>query len=271
MSLHAPSPRRERVIIYADRGGGKSSAYISIGDWLDRTHSDRKVWLYDTDKSWEANRDESGALDPYFNVVFLDRERFGGTGGWAETVRETRPLVHPDDWVVVDLQTHAWEAAQSHYWGQRSGNSSLAELWLRNRPQDVAGDHGVNWGIINKFYWEFTNAVTNMPCHVMLLASAKPIKENNERGKGGDDLDTRNFYGKVGYQMEGQKDLRGEGHTVLFFYEANGTYRFSSVKERGPIGRPKRELVVNKDITVTDDRPGGFVPGYLMGVAKWKP
>jgi len=199
-------------------------------------------------------------------VLRVDKETFGGDSGWLAQVRKIRGQVHPDDWFVVDLQTHAWEGAQRWYWGQKTGNDSLAELWLRNRAQDIAGDHGTNWGVINKFYGEFTSAVVNLPCHVMLLASAAPIRMPNEGGKGGDDLDTRSFYDGVGMRIEGQKDLRGEGHTVIYCFEANGKYRYTTVKERGPLGRVRRRRMTNEDVTDT-----GFVPGYLIRVCGWRP
>jgi hypothetical protein len=95
---------------------------------------------------------------------------------------------------------------------------------------------------------------------VLYLASATEIIKER------DTLDLRNFYGKVEMKIEGQKDLRGEGHTVIHAFEANGRYRYTTVKERGPIGRAKRRLLVNEDVTDV-----GFVPGYLMKVAGWRP
>lgn len=259
--LHAPTSRRERIVAYADRGGGKSSTYISIADWLERTHSDRKVWLFDSDLGWDANRAEDGSLDAFVEVVSVDREAFGGSGGWLAKVRGVKREVHPDDWAVVDLQTHAWEGAQRYYWGEKSGNDSLAELWLKNRPQDISGDHGTNWGVINKFYGEWTAGVVNLGCHILFLASATEMRKGE-----GETLDNRNFYGSTGMRMEGQKDLRGEGNTVIYMFEANGKYRYTSVKERGPIGRQKRGMLLNEDVT---DK--GFVGGYLFKVAGWRP
>jgi len=254
------------LVVYGDRGDGKSSTYISIADWLERTGSDRRVWLFDSDNGWDANRAEDGSLDRFFTVFRVDRDSFGGPKGWLAAAKNARRDIHPDDWTVVDLQTHAWEGAQRYYWGEKSGNDSLAELWLRNRPQDVAGDHGTNWGVINKFYGEWTSYISALPCHVLYLASAAVIREPNQAGRGGDDLDTRSFYEGVGMRIEGQKDLRGEGHSVLFTFEANGKYRYTTVKERGPIGRAKRRMLVNEDVT---DK--GFVPGYLFRVAGWRP
>lgn len=258
--IHAPTTRREKIVLYGDRGSGKSSTYISLADWMERTHSDRRVWLVDSDGGWDANRAEDGSLDPYIHPIVVDRDSFGGNDGWLAQVKKIRREIHADDWLVVDLQTHAWDGAQRYYWGEKTGNDSLAELWLRNRPQDVSGDHGTNWGVINKFYGEWTAYISNLPCHKLFLASAADIREWS------DDLNTRNFYGKVGMRMEGQKDLKGEGHTVLYAFEANGKYRFTTVKERGPIGRAKRRLLVNEEVTDT-----GFVPGYLVKVAGWRP
>lgn len=261
--LHAPSTRRERVIVYADNGGGKSSTYINLADWMVRTASNRRIHLLDTQNQWPANSGGDSYFDKVVSWTYLERGKFDT---WRTAAERLRATVHPDDWIVVDMITDAWPQAQSYYWGQKSGNSSLAELWMKNRPQDVAGDHGTNWGIINKYYDEFRLPILNASCHVLLLATAKSIRKPNEGGKGGDSLDIRSFYGKIEMQMEGQKDLRGDGHSVIYAFEANGKYRYSTVKEMGPIGRPKRAMLNNEDVT---DR--GFVQGYLMKVAGWRP
>jgi hypothetical protein len=256
--IHAPTDRRERIVFFADRGDGKSSTYINIAEWMERTRSTRKIYLLDSDYGWAANRAQDGSLDRFFEVRTVDRERFGGADGWTSQVKSFSRFVHPDDWAVVDLQTHAWDGAQRWYWGQKTGNDSLAELWLKNRPEEVSGDHGTNWGIINKFYGEFTSSIIRLPCHILFLASATEVRKT-------DSLKTRSFYTGLEMRMEGQKDLRGEGHTVLFGFEANGRYRYTTVKERGPT-RDKRVYLENEDVT-----DGGFVPGYLFKVAGWRP
>lgn len=247
--------------MYADNGGGKSSTYISIANWYLSTGSDRKIWLFDTHSQWQACGDVE--LASVVNVIPLDTEDYGS---WEDKAKEVRRQLHPDDWVVVDMMTSAWEGAQRWYWGQKSGNDSLAELWLKYAATDIAGDHGKNWGIINKFYAEFRDVVFNVPCHVLFTATAKPIREPNKQGKGGDDLKTRSFYSKTEMQIEGQKGLRGDCFTVIYAFEANGTYRYTTVKEMGPIGRAKRRMLLNEDVT---DK--GFVGGYLIPVAGWRP
>lgn len=262
--LHAPSQaRREKIVVYGDNGGGKSSVTISILDWFRRTKSNRKVHLFDTNNQWQANRELDGGLDQWCHVVPLKFEEYNK---WRGLVIEVNKRAHVDDVIIVDMMSTVWDAAQQYYWSQKSGNDSMAELWLRNSAGTIAGDHGKNWGVINKFYFEFAKQITEAQCHVIMLATASPIRQPNEAGKGGDDIKIRNFYGKTEMKMDGQWGLRGEGFTVIHAFEVNGSYRITTVKEMGPLTSVKRERVVNKDITGI-----GFVPGYLLSVAGWRP
>jgi hypothetical protein len=261
--LHAPShQKREKIVAYAAKGDGKSSTYINIACWMEDTKSDRKIWLMDSDKGWSGNRDSTGALDRFVHVMPVSRSDFDG---WRAQVEGIRGRVHADDWFVLDLATHAWEGAQRSYWSKKRGSDSLADLWLSMKPEEVAGPHGTNWGIINKSYGEFMDSVTSLPCHLLLLADAEPVREPGKSGTGGDSAKVREFYEGVPMKVSGQKWLAGEGDTVLYLFRAGKEYRMTTVKERGPIGRVKREEVVNVNIT---DK--GIVRGYLMPIAGWR-
>lgn len=264
--LHAPTTKREFIGIYALPGGGKSSVYVSLADWMRRTKSDRKIHILDSDNAWDANRPEDGSLDPYVEVYPLSRTSFDL---WRPTARVAAAKVRPGDWLVLDTATRAWDGANRKYWGDISGNDSLAELWIRAEKanmkggagQYVSGDHGTNWGVINKFYFEFWNTFADAPCHRLFLAQADTMRTDAKQ-------EVKDFYGGdkgPGLIVKGQRGLAAEPNTLLYAYmKGNGKFSYTTVKERGPLGHPKREYLMDADVT---DK--GFVPGYLIPVAKW--
>ena len=260
--LHAPHPRRERPLIYGRFNSGKSSCWLSVADWSERTDADITIHLGDTDHAWDAMRPIDGSLDRIVQVTDLDINDYRP---WLDWTKKTRENVRPEDWVVVDMIDKAWTAAQGHYWAQMTGDDVLAEVYLRNQQalaskgregEYMAGDHGANWGIINKFYNAFFQAVINMPCHVMCIAPATEVRENEKP-------EIRNQF-KVGWKPVGQKDLPHGFHTVLFAAEATeGKWIYTTIRERGPIGQ-KRQMLKGEEVV-------GFVETYLFGVAGWRP
>lgn len=257
--IHPPSNRRERILVYGDSGSGKSSCWVSIADWLARTGSGERVFTLDTDNAWDALRPVDGSLDAVLTVISLDEYEYGE---WTPAARKFRGELTKDSWLVLDLADKAWSGAQSHFWKHLSGGDSLAEMKLRElkKPGTISGDHGKNWDVIKNFYFEFYQTVMNAPCHILLVAAEKQIV------RGVTDEESVPEYVQHGAYPAGQSQMRGSVHTVLRCIEAKTgeDWRYTTIKERGPIGRPKRPYLKGEKV---DD----FVRTYLMKVAGWKP
>lgn len=259
MPLKAPSSRRERILGYGRSGSGKSSMWLAIANWIEDTGSNAKIHLGDTDKAFDAVADYP-EITKTVEVTDLDVNAFDEWMTWAKL---TKGIVTPDDWVVVDMIDKAWLGAQTHFWYQMSGGDPLADIYLKNqqaiesRGQEgeyMGGAHGANWGIINKYYGAFFQQVISMPCHVLCVAPAKEIRP--------DAKEEEKAQWKIGWAPQGQKDLAHGFHTVLFSAETPMGWIYTTIRERGPIGRPGRQYL--KGAKVED-----FVQSYLMGVAGW--
>lgn len=260
MPLHPPNSRKERLLVYGRSGAGKSSTWLSVANWALDTDADTVIHLGDTDHAWDAMRYED--IEPYISVTDLDINEYPDWLTWTRTVREK---VKPSDWVVVDMIDKAWTAAQTHFWYQMSGGDPLGEIYLRNQQAIVTkgeqgeymgGAHGANWGVINKFYGAFFQAVIAMPCHVLCIAPAAEIRQDSPPAE-------RDQW-KIGWKPQGQKDLPHGFHTILFAAETPRNYIYSTVKERGPIGRPTRPLLKGEEVQ-------DFVTTYLMKIGGWRP
>jgi hypothetical protein len=262
--LSPGSNRRERHLVYGPSNSGKSSTWLAIADWMERTNANNHVYVLDTDKAWEAMQPEDGSLDRFVTVFDLDKSEFAE---WTVAANKVREAGGRDDWLVVDMVDKAWAGAQNHYWSKVAGGDSLAEVYFRAQNDDsfdLAGSHGANWGIINKYYDEFFSTVMGFNGHILCVAPAAEVREPNKAGKGGDREEVRRDFGKLGLKPQGQKDLPHAFHTVLLCQETPSGWTYNTVKERGPIGRPKRVLLKGEKVT-------DFVTSYLFKVAKWHP
>lgn len=259
--LRAGSGRRERILIYGRSGAGKSAAWQDIAVWADNTDAPTRIYLGDTDFAYDAVADIP-EIASHVTATNLDVNEFDKWLPWAI---ETKSKVERDDWVVVDMVDKAWLGAQTHFWYQMSGGDPLADVYLRNQKaieskgdegDYMGGAHGANWGIINKYYGAFFQQVISMPCHVMCIAPAKEIRADSKP-------EERDQW-KVGWAPQGQKDLAHGFHTVLFAAETPIKYIYTTIRERGPIGVKKRDML--KGVGVE-----GFVETYLFQVAGWRP
>lgn len=258
MTLHAPTHRREKILAYGQFNSGKSSMTLSLAQWRADTGADWHIHLADTEGAWEAM--DNGLYGDFVHVTPLDVEDYAP---WITWVRDTKKNAGPDDWVIVDVH-RAWDASEVHYFGplnilaqiHEANQKSIETAGKEGKP--MGGAYGSKWGVRRRWYEAFHLPLTSMPCHTIAMAHADELREYHNQ-------DVRDTY-KVGWKPEGPDDLPNLFHTVLFCAQAGGEWVYTTVREKGPVGRTRKLL---KGAVV--DREGGFVQGYLLGVAGWRP
>lgn len=258
--LHNPTHRKERILIYGRSNCGKTSSWLALGDWKHRTNSDFNIHVADTDGVWDIVRPVTGELDDIqVTRLYTDEYR-----EWLDWVKKTRANVKPNDWVVVDMIGKAWEAAQTYYWSQVGSDDLLADIYLANQRaletkgaegKYMAGAHGANWGLINRYHAAFFEKVVNMPCNVLCVTSANEVRDDSDPA-------LKNHY-KVGWSPAGQKLMAHGFPTLLFAAQTPREWVYTTIRELGPIGYPKREYLKGESV---DD----FVMTYLLGTAGWR-
>lgn len=265
--LSAPTDRRERILIYGESGSGKSSAWVSIADFVAKTRSPAVLHVLDTDHAWEAMSDPS-----FKERVVAHNVDVGDFKTWTPLLRDIRKELKPDDWLIVDMIDKAWTGAQSWFWESVSGESDLGNVYLRSRTDDnvdIGGAYGANWGDINRLYDSFMSMLISAPCHILAVTPADLIYVDKRSGLPANANDTDIIRFK--YKPAGQKRLRHAFHTVLLAREicnikGDSEWNLTTVKERGPIGKGKRVELKGEPVTAGM----GFVGAYLVKIAGWK-
>lgn len=259
MSLHAPSMRRERILIYGIPGAGKSSAWLAIAEWLAKTDSKSVLWVVDTDNAWEAMRPEDGHLDSFVNHFPIY-----DYGDYKEAVKKIRDNGDSDDWYVFDRIDPLWDNAQEAY-SQNVEGEDIDEFFLRHIERDTqpGGDYGKAWVQMKRMYKGMgIDLVTRFRGHVLCCAGAVQVRE--KKGQFGDDADVYAKYQSVGAKPGGKADMPHLFHSELFMVESPSGYRMSTIKDRKPFTGDSRGYMKGK--VVSPD----FVMAYLIGVAGWK-
>lgn len=262
--LSPPSSRRERILVFGPSGSGKSSTWISVGDWVTRTHSTAKVRVVDTDHAYEAMSDPS-----YANTIDVYDAELAEYPKWIDQLQSWRPHVQPDDWLVVDMIDQVRVAAEQHYWYTITGGDMLGEMYLKAEVDanfDTVGPYGKHQGNVTKLYNDFMRVALGYPCHILAIAPAQQVMVNKDgRALNKDDQE----YVKFSYKPSGHWRLPHVFHTILLAREIPGDrgsqWNLTTVKERGPIGKEKRAELKGETVQATT----GFVGTYLVKVAGW--
>ncbi len=262
MSLHPPTARRERLLIYGLNNSGKSSAVLDLAKWSASTNSPSRIYVGSTDYKWD------GMVYPEIattvTVTNLDRDDFLP---WIEWAKAVKAKVTRDDWVCVDMVDVAWEAAQQFYWDRVTGGDLLADVWFRNQQaintkgaegEYMAGSNGGNWGLIKKYYFAFLQAVTSLPCHLLFVAQAKEVPAFGDQAEG---LKAK---WKVGWMPAGEKTLPGMFFTWLYCAETPRGWVYTTIRDDMPPGVAKRVMLKGEMVEA------GFVMDYLVPVCGWQ-
>ena len=250
MPFHTDRQRKERILIYGAPKSGKTYCWASITNQL--LDSGTTIHVIDSDfratqslehvKNWES-------------VINLYQPQ-----NWDELHTMTQAAIEvasPEDWIVFDRITHAWEYVTQYYIEQVM-DKKPHQFFLDfkkggGKGNPLAGAYGENWNIINSLYRDWVMKVIRVRCHVLAVASSKQVDVGN------DDANVKKLFGPFGVKPEGQKDLGYQFDSVLLtgFGKTSNDYLLSTV------GDTNREKV--KDVTVND-----FSLDYLVKLAGWK-
>lgn len=228
--------------------------------WLSIAQWGNLVYVGDTDDTWQASYDPDCAD----NVRATHISNYIEAVSWARKVREN---VGRDDWVCLDMADKIWTWAQEHYHQQMSGDDEfmLGDVYLENQKSlenhevGMGGAHGANWGVIYKYYHGLLNMILNMPCHKLFVAGAREIRKDTA-------APIVAQYKACGFYPAGppnENELAHNFHSILFCAEVPGKWIYTSIKERGPLGKPTRRLLKGEEVV-------DFTSTYLFGVAGWQ-
>lgn len=272
----------ELILAMGSYGSGKTNAWMTWAWWMKRTGSEGKVFVLNTDRPMARLFDTWDGLEDVVTVypdVYSTVENYGHLEECTRRMKE-KIVVGRNDVVVVDLIGTVWDMCQDSY-SEAVYGLDLATLMVNkkaeyqdylaqakaNREKNIkgeapalGGDHGAEWGPINRMYRSFTSGLLRMNAHVFACAGVSPV------GKGDKGLPEEIV--RLGIKPKGQKDLGHFFDTTLHFQTMGvGDWRVGTVRETsGPMRNRKR--LEGEKIGGID--AGGFVGAYLVGVAGWQ-
>jgi hypothetical protein len=256
--LHSPFPVPERILFYGPAGVGKTYAYLKIADWLQRSKSDAKMYILDTDRTVERM-----LVTEFSHLTNVEHKVCINWKTLTEATREFVSKARAQDWVVCDMiGPQAWKHAQNHFAytvHQLDEEEGVGEYLLQKRAQargnkPVGVAEGWDWQFINGVYGDWFDKFAYGDFHALAVAGIDATSEN-------DDKSTKITFGPLGAKPKGQKDLAHAFHTVIMVQaQRKGMElkpKLTTAKDRG------RELLDDTEIT-------DFAMGYLVNKAGWK-
>ena len=168
-------------------------------------------------------------------------------------IDEVMAKVGPNDWMIIDFISTAWEAVQTYYVSEIFKQES-GEFFLEARKNMKGGnalDGWKDWQYINKLYKTWVNKVLHRTGgHKFLTAQADSLRENDDRA-------VRAMFGSYGVRPKGQKELGYQTHTILLTgIERGGNTNLTTIKDRE---RKRLDAQTVNEFTVD----------YLVNVGGW--
>lgn len=266
MPLHNGSRVTERILMYGPFGSGKSHNWLRIARLAQKTKSDMKFHVIDTDNAVrftiDTNKDFGGLLsDDGGNVVLYDAFDWES---YVNSVEQITTDANQADFVIWDKLSDLWEWVQDYYTEQKYGKNQ-AQYFLDWHTQksvpkgnEYSGDE--DWKVIKKLYREYVQSrVLRGKFNVFATASAKPTDSG---AKGRDPKEIAAIFSKVPLRPEGNKETGQMFHSIFMVQEKPKGYQIMTVRERAG---SSREYYMGDDWTDKD-----FATSYLVQRAGWK-
>lgn len=244
----------EKILAIGPYGAGKSYAWLSIALWAQRTQSDAQFYVISTDDA--TNRALSSAefsaltnIHDYPCFVWTD---------FKQASAAIRPMIRPQDWLVIDLLDPAWEAVQA-YFVEQVFNEDIEDYFLQARKETKGAkgnfkalDGWKDWPVINRLYKGWANPLfLQTKANIYATAKAEPVSADT------DDKETRLLFGPYGVKPKGQKETGNLFHSILLFtYPKAGEYYLTTIRDR------QRAVVEKLPLS-------NFVVQYLVKLAGW--
>lgn len=268
----APSVgRRERILTFGGPGTSKSYVWQRI---LSATPDTVAFHVIDTDGAWEPAA-ASPEFSPYAHRVthhepfewpeYAEAMKDSLKSMRASSTRRDNGMMRSDDWLVIDLGDKAWSAAQDYYADRKYEGDSDSVGFLEAMVDGEIGDEDAmaKWGIINKLYAPFAEALIRCPGNVYICTSQKEMKKDKSGNYFRESRENVRTFGPGGFKPAGQKNLPHDLNTVLHFQGTQkGKRTFTRIKDRN------REDAWGDELTRSNE---DFVKSFLMGVCGWVP
>jgi hypothetical protein len=249
---------RERILAYGAEKTGKTSAWLSIAQLSQTTGSDSHFYVIDSDCTTDKYLYDPHS--PFKGLTNVTVEKAFRWPTYVSAMNKFLDTARPEDWIVLDMATGAWQAVQSHYYDNAYGKT-IEEVLLERKKATAGGeddDAGMkDYQTINPIYFSFILPWSvETPAHIFACAAEKSTGYREKK-------QVSTMFGKTspaeGAKPDAQNKLGYQVDTVLRFQCAvpGKSYVMSSIGDRGG-----RELLIGKPLT-------NFALDYCVDVAGW--
>jgi hypothetical protein len=265
--LHPPTHRTERIGLYGDNGTGKSRTWMTIAEWIYKTKATAQMFVLDSDRAWDDAAPYDNHLDSIVTVFPCP--------DWDAIRTSIRKLqdvdASRDDWLVVDMMSRAWSFVRQGYFTKAFGKD-IDEFFtiptMEDRQRALSGPYGTNWQAVNALYSPLSQLISSRwPGHILCATTEKKIWTDTPEGT--EIATAMPKMAKIGFKPEGQGDFAGQMRTLLYLQVSPSGWRYSTVKERNPIGLEEGDEGFRPYID--GGMMNDFVRDYLMKIAGWRP
>jgi hypothetical protein len=255
--LRPPVPIAERILVFGPPGSGKTTGWLDIASYAEKTKSDSRFYVADSDFSVDRmlvgypSLTDRILVSPVYD--FPDYQAFA-----TDVLNKARP----NDWVILDFIGSAWPAVQS-YFTEQVFNQDIGDYFLEARKELSKGSKSLSalegwtdWQVINALYRRWINPLLfKGQYHIYATCKGDTLSSPNRPTE---DTATRQLFLPYGSKPVGQKDLPFQFHTVLLTGRTNDNRTITAVKDR------ERQEVRGLEVK-------SFTIDYLIKVAGWKP
>ena len=257
--IESPYLFSERILIYGTGGAGKSESCLSIARSCPGT-----VYVLDNDADWARALSMNPDVDNVTLFEFSKRDFMG----MLECLRDLKGEVAEGDWVVIDSYTPLWEAAQNEF-TERMFGKDLTELFVSYRRQMEATksddknvqpmDGWKDWPVIKRLLSDTTQAILEMPCHVIMTGEAKAVDSKMDKGE------LLEMFEFCGAKPIGNKEAVVHlPLTIIYTKAKRGGHEMTTAKQmRGEWnGMPEPGVAPAKGSWVENPKPKGFYNSF---------
>jgi len=124
---------REFILLAGKDGVGKTSALISLADFVSQAFPEATVFVIDTENKFRPTLQSYGTVPP--NLVYYQVENMNDV---TETLDAVMKMRKPGDWLLVESMGRIWDWAQNLGYNAIAGVSK-AEYLERRRASDKKG------------------------------------------------------------------------------------------------------------------------------------
>ena len=128
------TPLREFILIAGKDGVGKTSAIISLADFVSQMWPEAQFFVLDTENKMRCTLQSYGSVPP--NIIYYKVDDMNEVTAAFDEIMTRRK---PGDWLAVESMSRIWEIAQDLGYQAITGTSKVLYMEMRREKSKIVG------------------------------------------------------------------------------------------------------------------------------------